>query len=103
MKPFVDVAIIGGGMAGAGLALLIAKLLPDCSIAFIEQHAMHLASTEQLAVPSFDARSTALSCSTQNILAMLGVWQPIAAQTESILHVHVSERSRPLGMLMRSE
>lgn len=103
MKTFVDVAIIGGGMAGAGLALLIAKLLPDCSIAFIEQHAMHVASTEQLAIPSFDARSTALSCSTQNILAMLDLWQPIAAQTESILHVHVSERSRPLGMLMRSE
>lgn len=103
MKTFVDVAIIGGGMAGAGLALLIAKILPDCSIACIEQHAMHVASTEQLAIPSFDARSTALSCSTQNILAMLDLWQPIAAQTESILHVHVSERSRPLGMLMRSE
>ncbi|HQQ74016.1 MAG TPA: 2-octaprenyl-6-methoxyphenyl hydroxylase [Pseudomonadales bacterium] len=103
MKTFVDVAIIGGGMAGAGLALLIAKFLPDCSIAFIEQHAINVASAEQLAIPSFDARSTALSCSTQNILAMLDLWQPIAAQTESILHVHVSERSRPLGMLMRSE
>lgn len=103
MQPVVDVAIIGGGMAGAGLALLIAKLLPECSIALIEQHAMHIASSEQLAVPSFDARSTALSCSTQKILAMLGVWQPIATQAESILNVHVSERSRPLGMLMQSD
>lgn len=99
----VDIAIVGGGMAGAGLALLLAQHLPDMSIALIEQHAMQMASAEQLAIPSFDARSTALSCSTQKILAGLDLWHKLQAHAEPILQVHVSERSRPLGMLMRAE
>jgi 2-polyprenyl-6-methoxyphenol 4-hydroxylase len=103
MNLSVDVAIVGGGMAGAGLALLMAQQLPELSIALIEQHAMQVASAEQLGVPSFDARSTALSCSTQQILESLGVWQHLKQRAEPILQVHVSERSRPLGMLMRAE
>jgi 2-octaprenyl-6-methoxyphenol hydroxylase len=103
MSASVDVAIVGGGMAGAGLALLLAQQLPDVSIALIEQHAMQTASAEQLLVPSFDARSTALSFSTQKILAGLGLWQNLEPHAEPILQVHVSERSRPLGMLMRAE
>lgn len=103
MNLSVDVAIVGGGMAGAGLALLMAQQLPDLSIALLEQHTMQVASAEQLEVPSFDARSTALSCSTQQIFESLGVWQHLQQQAEPILQVHVSERSRPLGMLMRAE
>lgn len=103
MNLSADIAIVGGGMAGAGLALLMAQQLPDVSIAMVEQHPMQVASAEQLAVPSFDARSTALSCSTQQILEGLGVWQHLQQQAEPILQVHVSERSKPLGMLMRAE
>lgn len=99
----VDVAIVGGGMAGAGLALLLAQQMPELSIALIEQHPLQVATAEQLAVPSFDARSTALSCSTQKILESLAVWMQLKSQVEPILQVHVSERSRPLGMLMRAE
>lgn len=103
MSSRVDVAIVGGGMAGAGLALLLAHKLPTLSIALIEQFPLHVASDEQLAVPSFDARSTALAGSTQKILATLGLWLRLSAQVEPILQVHVSERSRPAGMLMRAE
>ncbi len=99
----VDIAIVGGGMAGAGLALLLAQKIPELSIALIEQHPLQVATAEQLAIPSFDARSTALSCSTQKILESLAVWQQLENQAEPILQVHVSERSRPLGMLMRAD
>ena len=99
----IDVAIVGGGMAGAGLALLLAQQVPELSIALIEQHPLQVATVEQLAIPSFDARSTALSCSTQQILTSLAVWSQLKSYAEPILKVHVSERSRPLGMLMRAE
>src|SRR6478735_6199165 len=99
----MDIAIVGGGMAGAGLALLLAQHIPELSIALIEQHALQVATAEQLAIPSFDARSTALSCSTQQILENLAVWAQLKSYAEPILQVHVSERSRPLGMLMRAE
>ena len=103
MSLSVDVAIVGGGMAGAGLALLLTQQMPDLSIALIEQHPLQVASAEQLSIPSFDARSTALSCSTQQILESLGLWRFLQSQVAPILQVHVSERSRPLGMLMRAE
>ncbi len=99
----VDVAIVGGGMAGAALALLLAQRLPSLSVTLVEQHALQPATDEQLAVPSFDARSTALSCSSQRILAELGLWPALAQRAAPILQVHVSERSRPAGMLMRAE
>lgn len=98
-----DIAIVGGGMAGTGLALLLAQHLPSASVVLLEQHALQVTGAEQLSVPSFDARSTALSCSTQTILSDLGLWQPLAEHAEAILQVHVSERNRPLGMLMRAE
>lgn len=102
MSDTFDIAIIGGGMAGAGLALLLSQKLPGFSVALIEQFPLQVASVAQWRVPSFDARSTALSCSTQHILQMLGVWDSLAAYAEPIGEVHVSERHRPLGMLMRA-
>lgn len=99
----IDVAIVGGGMAGAGLALLLAKKIPELTIVLIEQHLLQVVTAEQLAIPSFDARSTALSCSTQKILESLSVWSQLKSHAEPILQVHVSERTRPLGLLMRAE
>lgn len=103
MSEQTDIAIVGGGMAGAGLALLLTHHLPSLSVTLIEQHPLQPASDEQLAVPSFDARSTALSGSTQQILALLGLWDRLVAHTAPILQVHVSERGRTAGMLMRAK
>lgn len=99
----VDVAIIGGGMAGAALAVLLSQRVPSLSIALFEQHTLSVSDDEKLAVPSFDARSTALSYSTRNILEGMGLWSALAARVQTIMQVHVSERQRPLGMLMRAE
>ena len=103
MDETVDVAIVGGGMAGAALALLLAQRLPVLSIALLEQHALPVSHGDGLSVPSFDARSTALSASTRNILADMGLWETLTEYAQPILQVHVSERQRPLGMLMHAE
>jgi 2-polyprenyl-6-methoxyphenol 4-hydroxylase len=102
MSDTFDIVIIGGGMAGAGLALLLSQKLPDFSVALIEQFPLQVTDAADWRVPSFDARSTALSCSTQQILQMLSLWGRLADFAEPIVNVHVSERHRPLGMLMRA-
>ncbi|MEZ5538549.1 MAG: 2-octaprenyl-6-methoxyphenyl hydroxylase [Pseudomonadales bacterium] len=103
MAETVDIAIIGGGMAGAALALLLSQQLPTLSVLLLEQYPLTASSSEQLSLPSFDARSTALSYSTRNILDDMGVWGALSVYAQPILQVHVSERKQPLGMLMRAE
>src|SRR5438552_15807131 len=66
-----DIAIVGGGMVGASLALALAPL--GVSIALIE--AVPLGSAEQ---PSFDERTTALSNASRRIRETLGVWPAVA-------------------------
>lgn len=82
-----DVLIAGGGMVGASLAVALAGL--PLRIELIE--AIPAGSAGQ---PSFDARTTALSRSSQHILATLGVWPAVARQAAPILKIHVSERGR---------
>ncbi len=103
IKIATTIAIVGGGMAGASLALLLANRLPRFHIVLIEKNALHAASTEQLSLPSFDARSTALSCSTRDILRSIGVWNALEPSLEPIQSVHVSERHRAPGILMRAD
>ena len=65
-KPY-DIAIVGGGMVGATLAVALAPL--KLRIALIEAIAHDAA--EQ---PSFDERTTALSNGSRRILDTLDVW-----------------------------
>lgn len=97
-----DVAIVGGGMAGAALALLLVQRLPSSQVLLVEQQPFPTAAGDTLALPSFDARATALACSSQQILQALGLWEPLAAVAEPIRAVHVSERQRPAGLLMQA-
>ncbi len=90
-------------MAGASLALLLAQKLPHSRIVLIEQNSLQASSAEQTVLPSFDARSTALSCSTQRILLSLGLWNALKEKAARIAAVHVSERHHVAGMLMRAE
>jgi 2-octaprenyl-6-methoxyphenol hydroxylase len=83
----VDVAISGGGLVGASLALALAKL--QLRIALIE--ATPFGAAEQ---PSFDERSTALSNGSRRIFEQLGVWPLMEREATPIRRIHVSDRGR---------
>jgi 2-octaprenyl-6-methoxyphenol hydroxylase len=87
----VNLAIIGGGLVGASLALALQDTARQRGwrIALIEPFAP--GSEYQ---PSYDARSTALSYGSRLIYERLGLWQSIAQRAEPILQIHVSDRGR---------
>ena len=87
-----DIAIVGGGLMGAALALLFCKTLPGRRIVLIEQKALESASDHALAQPNFDARSTALAPTSAVSLQRLGVWAALAANATAIRRVQVSDR-----------
>jgi 2-octaprenyl-6-methoxyphenol hydroxylase len=84
----VDVAIVGGGMVGASLALAL-RGLAGISVLLIEGVAP--ASSAQ---PSFDDRTTALGNASRRIFESLGVWGDIAPQAAGIRTIHVSDAGR---------
>ncbi|WP_137818985.1 2-octaprenyl-6-methoxyphenyl hydroxylase [Pseudomonas sp. 2FG] len=86
-----NLAIIGGGLVGASLALVLqaGAKARGWRIVLIEPFAPGDGYQ-----PSYDARSTALSFGSQQIYQRLGLWQSIAAHAEPILHIHVSDRGR---------
>ncbi|MGQ7960484.1 2-octaprenyl-6-methoxyphenyl hydroxylase [Pseudomonas sp. SP16.1] len=87
----VQLAIIGGGLVGASLALALQDTARQRGwrIALIEPFAPGSAYQ-----PSYDARSTALSYGSRLIYERLGVWQAIARRAEAIQQIHVSDRGR---------
>jgi 2-octaprenyl-6-methoxyphenol hydroxylase len=82
-----DIAIIGGGMVGASLALALAAA--GRRIVLIEGVA-----PESRAHQSFDERTTALGNASRRILEGLGVWSGIADQCGVIRAIHVSDAGR---------
>ena len=83
----VDVAIVGGGMVGASLALGLRGL--GISVLLVEGVA-----PGSSAQPSFDDRTTALGNASRRIFASLGVWPNIAPQAAGIRTIHVSDSGR---------
>lgn len=86
--------IVGGGMAGAALALLL-RHHGAPAVTLVESHAM--AAGEAPDTPSFDARSTALSAGSLAILEELGLLDAVLENAAGIDTVHVSRRGR-LGL-----
>lgn len=84
----MSVIIVGGGMAGATLALAISHLtqgkLPVHLVEAIAPGSHHH--------PGFDARAIALAAGTCQQLARVGIWQAIARCATPISTVHVSDR-----------
>jgi 2-octaprenyl-6-methoxyphenol hydroxylase len=83
----VDVAIVGGGMVGASLALALRGLGVD--VLLVEGVA-----PGSSAQPSFDDRTTALGNASRRIFESLGVWGDIAPQASGIRTIHVSDAGR---------
>lgn len=82
-----DLAIVGGGMVGASLAVALAPL--GLTIALIEA-----VPVESEAQPSFDERTTALSNGSRRVLETLGVFGELAGEAGVIRKIHVSEQGR---------
>lgn len=85
--PF-DLAIAGGGLVGASLALALAPL--GLKIALVEGVAP--GSGEQH--PSFDERTTALANGTVRVFRSLDVWRHMEREATAIRRIHVSEQGR---------
>jgi 2-octaprenyl-6-methoxyphenol hydroxylase len=82
-----DVAIVGGGMVGASLALALCGV--GRSVALLEAQAPG-SSTHS----SFDERTTALGNGAQRIFRTLGIWDALAAQAAPIRRIHISDAGR---------
>lgn len=83
----VDVAIVGGGLVGASLALALAPT--GLKTALIEGVAPD-ANTQ----PSFDDRTTALGNGTRRSFEALGIWSQVAPKAAPIRLIHVSDAGR---------
>ena len=84
-----DLAIAGGGLVGASLALALAPL--GLKIALVEGVAPVAGSGEH---PSFDERTTALANGTVRVFRSLGVWRHMEREATPIRRIHVSEQGR---------
>ncbi len=85
MSETFDLAIIGGGMVGASLAVALGGL--GARVAVIEAVA-HDSALQ----PSFDERTTALSNGSRSILETLGVWSVVSPAATPISKIHVSNQ-----------
>ena len=82
-----DVAIIGGGLVGASLALGLAGT-------GVQTLLVESIAPDSAAQPSFDERTTALGNASRRIFEGLGVWDPIARDAAAIRAIHVSDAGR---------
>lgn len=90
MTTQTDILIVGGGLAGASLALLLCQRT-SFSVTLVEAVTLPPADTTPF-TPSFDARSSALSQGSLLTYAKLGLLDEILANAASIARVDVSTR-----------
>ena len=83
-----DLAIVGGGLVGASLALSLAPL--GMRIALLEAVAPGSGDGH----PSFDERTTALANGTVRAFRTLGVWEAMTREAAPIRRIHVSDQGR---------
>jgi len=83
----LDVAIVGGGLVGASLALALAGT--GVRVLLIESVA-----PDSTAQPSFDERTTALGNASRRIFQGLGLWDEVSREAAPIRAIHVSDAGR---------
>jgi 2-octaprenyl-6-methoxyphenol hydroxylase len=82
----VDIAIVGGGLVGASLAL--ARAPSGRRVALIET------ARPPQSQPAWDERTIALNVASRRIYERLGLWPALAPEATPILSTHISERGR---------
>ena len=96
-----DLVIIGGGLAGASLAVALKHQLAAVQASGRSSHELsepyRIAVVEAFAPddgqqPSYDDRSIALSWGSRLIYQHIGVWSAIAPHAEPIETIHISDR-----------
>lgn len=89
-----DILIAGGGLAGATLALALARRLPKLRVTVVEAFPLAPDARPDDYQPSYDARSTALAWGSRLIYQELGLWDELSRHAAPIEHIHVSDRGR---------
>ncbi len=84
MTKDTDIAVIGGGLNGAALALAVAR--EGFSVALFDA-----APLETRADEGFDGRATAIAAGSRAMLRKLGVWERVEDTTEPISDIVVSD------------
>lgn len=100
--PSSDIVIVGGGMVGISLALLMAHKNPAWRITLIESFPLQPKAL-RLYQSSFDARSTALSAGSRQILESCGLWEPLSKHVTAIRQVHVSDKGHFGGSIIGAQ
>lgn len=83
----IDVAVIGGGLVGASVALGLSST--GVRVVLVESVA-----PDSAAQPSFDERTTALGNASRRIFQGLGVWEALEPEAAPIRTIHVSYAGR---------
>lgn len=81
-----DIAIIGGGLVGASLAVALANT--QLRVVLVE------AAAPPAGEPAWDERCIALNDASARIFGGYGVWQPMRTAAAPIIATHISERGR---------
>lgn len=84
--PRFDIAIVGGGLVGASLAVRLAD--SALKVVLIE------AAAPPVSAASWDERCIALNDASRQILGRFGVWEALLPALAPILATHISEKGR---------
>src|SRR5258708_10371429 len=76
----VELIVVGGGLVGLTLAIACAEAGIEVAVIDREDPATMLAEP-------FDGRTTAIAHGSQQALAGLGLWPPVAARAEPLLQI----------------
>lgn len=94
-----DVIIVGAGPVGLTLALALTRSAPGIKVALVDRR--------PLSVPR-DNRASAIAASVRRVFEALGVWEPMAAQSQPIAAMHITDSgtgdlARPLFLRFDGE
>lgn len=90
-----DVAIVGGGLAGASLAVALAPLGYDIKV-------VEAVAYKAPGQPSYDDRTLAISHSSCRILAGIGLWESLKPDATAIREIFITELGRPGRVVLDS-